>query len=53
MHGNGDFEEVKLFEKAALKDEAVQEAIAKLQLPEGTVIVCDPWIYGTGPMRLG
>lgn len=20
--------------------------IAKLELPEGTVIVCDPWIYG-------
>ena len=45
-HGNGDTEEIKLFEKAALEDEGVKAEIAKLRLPEGTVIVCDPWIYG-------
>ena len=33
-------------EKAALADEGVQAEIAKLQLPEGTVVISDPWIYG-------
>ena len=45
-HGNGDFVEVRNFEKAALADEGVRAEIAKLQLPEGTVIEVDPWIYG-------
>jgi hypothetical protein len=30
-----------------MEDEAVKAEIAKLQLPEGTVVCCDPWIYGT------
>lgn len=29
-----------------MEDERVKVEIAKLELPEGTVIVCDPWIYG-------
>ena len=46
-HGPGDFEEILLVEKIALGDEGVKAEIAKLQLPEGTAIVSDPWIYGT------
>jgi primary-amine oxidase len=33
-------------EKIALEDEGVKAEIAKLQLPEGTVVISDPWIYG-------
>lgn len=35
-----------MVEKIALEDEAVRAEIAKLQLPEGTVVISDPWIYG-------
>jgi primary-amine oxidase len=33
-------------EKIALEDEKVKAEIAKLQLPEGAVVISDPWIYG-------
>lgn len=46
IHGNGDAEEILAIERAALEDEAVKAEIAKLQLPEGTVVISDPWIYG-------
>lgn len=46
MHSNADGEEINLVEKLALEDEGVKAEIAKLQLPEGTVIISDPWIYG-------
>lgn len=46
IHGPGDAEEIMLVEKIALEDEAVQAEIAKLQLPEGTAVISDPWIYG-------
>lgn len=39
-------------EKIALEDEAVKAEIAKLQLPEGSVVVVDPWIYGRSFLRL-
>jgi hypothetical protein len=45
-HGNGDYAEILMVEKNALEDEGVKAEIAKLQLPEGTVICADPWIYG-------
>jgi len=35
-----------MVEKIALEDEAVKAEIAKLKLPEGTVVISDPWIYG-------
>jgi hypothetical protein len=35
-----------MVEKNALEDEGVKAEIAKLQLPEGTVVCADPWIYG-------
>ena len=46
IHANGDGEEIVTLEKLALADEKVQAEIAKLQLPEGSVVVIDPWIYG-------
>jgi len=36
-----------MVEKNALEDEGVKAELAKLQLPEGTVVCADPWIYGT------
>lgn len=46
QHGNGDYEEILMVEKNALEDPGVKAALAKLQLPEGTVVCADPWIYG-------
>ncbi|EKG22565.1 Copper amine oxidase [Macrophomina phaseolina MS6] len=47
VHANGDGDEIVTIEKVALEDPAVQAEIAKLQLPKGTVVVIDPWIYGS------
>jgi primary-amine oxidase len=47
VHANGDGDEIVAIEKVALEDEKVQAEIAKLQLPEGTVVISDPWIYGS------
>lgn len=47
VHGNGDYDEILLIEKNALEDEGVKAEIAKLNLPEGSMICADPWIYGT------
>lgn len=46
MHAPGDGDEIIAIEHLALEDEGVKAAIAKLQLPEGSQIVIDPWIYG-------
>lgn len=46
IHGAGDGEEILAIENVVMNDEAVKAEIAKLQLPEGTVVCCDPWIYG-------
>lgn len=46
IHSNADGEELMIAERIILEDEGVQAEIAKLQLPEGTVIISDPWIYG-------
>jgi len=45
-HPNSDGEEIVAVEKALLAHPDVQAEIAKLKLPEGTVVVADPWIYG-------
>ena len=47
IHGSADGVEILLVEKVALEDERVKAEIAKLKLPEGTMIIADPWIYGT------
>jgi primary-amine oxidase len=46
LHAGGDGAEILKVEEVALSDEGVKAEVAKLKLPEGTVIVCDPWIYG-------
>ena len=46
VHSNADGAEIIEVERIALQDPAVQAEIAKLQLPEGTVLISDPWIYG-------
>jgi primary-amine oxidase len=46
IHANGDGDEIVAIEKIALADEGVKAEIAKLKLPEGTVVISDPWIYG-------
>ncbi|RKU40465.1 hypothetical protein DL546_002320 [Coniochaeta pulveracea] len=51
MHANGDGEEILAVEKILLADPDVQAEIAKLQLPEGTVVVSDPWIYGSDGIK--
>lgn len=46
IHAPGDGEEIIAIENAMLQDEGVKAEIAKLKLPEGAVVVSDPWIYG-------
>ena len=46
QHGNVDAEEIVAVENAILQDDDVQAEIAKLKLPEGAVVICDPWTYG-------
>lgn len=46
VHGSADFAEIALVEKLCLEDPWVKQEIEKLKLPEGTTVVCDPWIYG-------
>ena len=43
--------EIVVIEKAALEDEGVKAELAKLKLPEGTVVISDPWIYGKDSCR--
>ncbi|KAF3934741.1 hypothetical protein ABW20_dc0107216 [Dactylellina cionopaga] len=47
FHSCADGEEILAIERACLEDEGVQAEIAKLKLPEGTVVLSDPWIYGS------
>ena len=49
LHAPADGPEITLMEKIALEDEGVQAALAKLRLPKGSAVVCDPWIYGRLP----
>ncbi|PSS08945.1 hypothetical protein M430DRAFT_37100 [Amorphotheca resinae ATCC 22711] len=53
IHSNTDGEEIIRVEQIALEDEGVKAEIAKLQLPEGTVIISDPWIYGSDGVNEG
>ncbi|KAK5114535.1 hypothetical protein LTR62_002470 [Meristemomyces frigidus] len=46
FHAPGDGEEIIAIERIALEDPGVQAELAKMQLPEGAVVVVDPWIYG-------
>jgi primary-amine oxidase len=46
VHSTLDGAELFEIERIAIEDEGVKAEIAKLELPEGTVITCDPWPYG-------
>uniref|UniRef100_A0A093VM82 Amine oxidase n=1 Tax=Talaromyces marneffei PM1 TaxID=1077442 RepID=A0A093VM82_TALMA len=50
-HAYVDAGEMKKCEKACLDDSRVQAAIKALQLPEGAVVVCDPWTYSPDGMN--
>jgi primary-amine oxidase len=52
VHSSADGDEILRVEKIALEDERVKAEIAKLQLPEGTVVISDPWIYGKLAMKV-
>jgi primary-amine oxidase len=47
IHGPGDGAEIRAIEEIVLADASVKAEIEKLQLPQGTVIISDPWIYGS------
>ncbi|KAK5169128.1 uncharacterized protein LTR77_006437 [Saxophila tyrrhenica] len=47
VHAPLDGEEIMEFERIAIEDPKVQTELEKLQLPEGSRVVCDPWIYGS------
>ncbi|EPE34296.1 Amine oxidase catalytic [Glarea lozoyensis ATCC 20868] len=53
VHSNADGDEIIAVERIALEDEKVQAEIKKLQLPEGTVVISDPWIYGSDGINEG
>ena len=42
-----DSEEIIAIEQIAIADPSVQKELAKLELPAGSKVVCDTWIYGT------
>ena len=46
VHGPGTPEEMERTHDIAIKSELVQKEIARLKLPEGTEVVCEPWPYG-------
>ncbi|KAH8892169.1 amine oxidase [Thozetella sp. PMI_491] len=50
-HAYVDASVMKECEKACLQDPRVQDAIKVLQLPEGSVVVCDPWTYSPDGMN--
>ncbi|KAK4154329.1 hypothetical protein C8A00DRAFT_42916 [Chaetomidium leptoderma] len=53
MHANGDGEEIIAVEEALLSNPDVQAELAKLELPQGSVVVSDPWIYGSDGVKQG
>ncbi|TVY33067.1 Copper amine oxidase [Lachnellula subtilissima] len=53
VHSNADGDEMNAVERIALEDEGVKAELAKLQLPEGTVVISDPWIYGSDGINEG
>ncbi|EOO03406.1 putative copper amine oxidase 1 protein [Phaeoacremonium minimum UCRPA7] len=53
IHANGDGEEIVAIEKVLLEHPDVLAELAKLELPEGSVVVSDPWIYGSDGIKEG
>ncbi|KAK4665014.1 uncharacterized protein QC763_509740 [Podospora pseudopauciseta] len=50
-HPNSDMAELEEVEKAVLEIPEVKAEIEKLGLPEGAVVVMDPWIYGADGIK--
>ncbi|KAJ9144700.1 Amine oxidase [Pleurostoma richardsiae] len=46
QHGSNDRAELRRIGELILNDPMVLDAIKKLNLPEDTVVQCDPWMYG-------
>ncbi|KAK4198848.1 putative copper amine oxidase [Triangularia verruculosa] len=53
QHPNSDMSELEEVEKAVLEIPEVKAEIEKLGLPEGAVVVMDPWIYGADGLKEG
>lgn len=51
QHAYVDAGKMKKSEKACMADPRVQAAIKAFQLPEGAVVVCDPWTYSPDGMN--
>ncbi|EXJ85677.1 primary-amine oxidase [Capronia coronata CBS 617.96] len=47
FHPNGDYQEADEVAATAMADPGVRAEIAKLKLPDPSLVVCEPWIYGT------
>lgn len=45
-HAHADGQEIVKVEEVVLQDEGVKAELAKLELPEGTVVISDPWTFG-------
>ncbi|KAK5046204.1 hypothetical protein LTR84_008661 [Exophiala bonariae] len=52
-HAPNDPEETFAIEAAVVEHPKVQAELAKLHLPPGTRVVCDPWIYGSDSANKG
>ncbi|POY74648.1 putative Primary-amine oxidase [Rhodotorula taiwanensis] len=46
-HGPGDDEEVLEIAKASLESALVKKELERLQLPEGSEVIAEPWPYGS------
>ncbi|KAI5837336.1 copper amine oxidase [Morchella snyderi] len=46
-HAHADGQEIVKVEEVVLQDEGVKAELAKLELPEGTVVISDPWTFGS------
>lgn len=44
-HAHADGQEIVKVEEVVLQDEGVKAELAKLELPEGTVVISDPWTF--------
>lgn len=47
IHAAGDISDIIRVERLVIEDPGFQAEVAKLELPKGTVIICDPWCYGS------
>jgi primary-amine oxidase len=46
IHAPSTPEEIERMHEVAMRSDLVQREIARLRLPEGSEVVCEPWPYG-------